>query len=213
VLTVTDSGSGMDPETAAQIFEPYFTTKEQSKGTGLGLATVYGIVRQFDGVIVVRTAPDEGTTFTISFPVIIGALPSSDQIPTAPLVHRQGAGERVLLVEDQESVRTILAKIVANLGYSVDVAGGGEAALGLIEREPDYALLVTDVLMPNMDGPELVERARKLRPELPVLYVSGYTTDELLEPGGLPPRTAFLTKPFTKATLAAEIGAIMGAPR
>jgi PAS domain S-box-containing protein len=212
VLTVTDSGSGMDPETAAQIFEPYFTTKEQSKGTGLGLATVYGIVRQFDGVIVVRTAPDEGTTFTISFPVLVGALPSGDQIPAAPLVDHQGTGERVLLVEDQQSVRKILAKLVSNLGYSVDVAGGGEAALGLIEREPDYALLITDVLMPNMDGPELVERARRLRPELPVLYVSGYTTDELLEPGGLPPRTAFLTKPFTKATLAAEIGAIIGAP-
>jgi two-component system, cell cycle sensor histidine kinase and response regulator CckA len=213
VLTVTDSGSGMDPETAAQIFEPYFTTKEQSKGTGLGLATVYGIVRQFDGVIVVRTAPDEGTTFTISFPVTIEPLPSGDQILSAPLVDRQGAGERVLLVEDQESVRNILAKIVANLGYSVDVAEGGDAALGLIEREPDYALLITDVLMPNMDGPELVERARRLHPELPVLYVSGYTTDELLEPGGLPPRTAFLTKPFTKATLAAAIGAIIDAPR
>jgi two-component system, cell cycle sensor histidine kinase and response regulator CckA len=211
VLAVTDSGAGMDPETEAQIFEPYFTTKEQSKGTGLGLASVYGIVSQFEGVIVVRTAPDQGTTFTISFPVTSEALPSYDVTTPPSPVHQLGAGERVLLVEDQENVRRILAKLVEDLGYSVDVAGGGEAALGLIERETDYALLVTDVLMPNMDGPELVERARKLRPELPVLYVSGYTTDELLEPGGLPPRTAFLTKPFTRATLAAEIGAVMGA--
>ncbi len=209
VLVVTDSGSGMDPETEAQIFEPYFTTKEQSKGTGLGLATVYGIVAQFDGVIVVRTAPGEGTTFTISFPVTTGTLPSDTESASPPSKHRLGAGERVLLVEDQESVRRILEKLVTDLGYSVDVAESGAAALGLIERESNYALLMTDVLMPNMDGPELVERARQLCPELPVLYVSGYTTDELLEPGGLPPRTAFLTKPFTRATLAAEIGAVM----
>ena len=94
-------------------------------------------------------------------------------------------------------------------GTAVDVVDGGEAALRLIQQEQPYSLLVTDVLMPRMDGPELVERARQLQPELPVLYVSGYTTDELLEPGGLPPRTAFLTKPFTRATLAAEIGSVM----
>jgi PAS domain S-box-containing protein len=211
VLAVSDSGAGMDAETEAQIFEPYFTTKEPSKGTGLGLASVYGIVSQFEGVIAVRTAPGQGSTFTISFPATGEVLPSDDVYPPQPPMHQPGAGERVLLVEDQESVRKILAKLVEDLGYSVDVAGGGEAALGLIEREDSYALLVTDVLMPNMDGPELVERARRLRPELPVLYVSGYTTDELLEPGGLPPRTAFLTKPFTQARLAAEIGAVMRA--
>ena len=199
----------MDPETEARIFEPYFTTKEQGKGTGLGLATVYGIVSQFGGVIDVATAPDAGTTFTISFPATDATPPSEDEAAAQAVEQRAGAGERVLLVEDQESVRRILAKLVNDLGYAVDVVDGGEAALRLIQQEQPYSLLVTDVLMPRMDGPELVERARQLQPELPVLYVSGYTTDELLEPGGLPPRTAFLTKPFTRATLAAEIGSVM----
>ena len=209
VLVVSDDGTGMDDETRTQIFEPYFTTKEAGKGTGLGLATVYGIVTQLEGAIDVVTSPGQGTTFVITFPASDAPLSVGGAAPTQPEL-REGEGERVLLVEDQESVRRMLSRLVRGLGYSVDVAASGAEALEFLDRETPYALLITDVLMPTMGGPELVARARVDRPELPVLYVSGYTTDELLEPGGLPPRVSFLAKPFTRAALAAEINSVVG---
>ena len=209
VLVVSDEGTGMDDDTRAQIFEPYFTTKEPGKGTGLGLATVYGIVMQLEGAIDVLTSSDGGTTFVITFPASNEPLSSDDGTPTQPEL-REGEGERVLLVEDQESVRRMLSRLVRGLGYAVDVAASGDEALRYLDRATPYALLITDVLMPTMGGPELVARARIARPDLPVLYVSGYTTDELLAPGGLPPRASFLAKPFTRAALAAEISSVVG---
>lgn len=211
VLTVSDDGAGMDEATRAQIFEPYFTTKDPGKGTGLGLATVYGIVAQFDGTIDVVTAEGEGTTFTIMFPATDEPLREPDHRQETLVELREGDGERVLLVEDQESVRRMLARLVKGLGYAVDVAASGEEALRFLAPDTPYRLLITDVLMPNMGGPELAAIARRARPTLPVLYVSGYTTDELLGPGALPPGTAFLPKPFTRAALAAEISAIVEA--
>ncbi|MFN8223870.1 MAG: PAS domain S-box protein [Gaiellales bacterium] len=211
ILTVADNGTGMDEATRAQIFEPYFTTKEPGKGTGLGLATVYGIVTQLDGAVEVETEPGKGTTFTLAFPATTEQATAKTEEPEGPITPstNERAEEQVLLVEDQESVRRMLARLVTGLGYRVDTAADGEEALRALAGGARYRLLITDVLMPGMGGPELVARARASHPELPVLFISGFTTDELLDPAGLPPRTAFLPKPFSRAALAAEINAIV----
>ncbi len=201
-LVVTDSGVGMDETTQQQMFDPFFTTKEDGKGTGLGLSTVYGIVRQHGGTISVDSAPARGARFTVLFPSADERTPSA--LPPAR-EHRVATGhETVLLVEDQERLRTVLAEVLKELGYRVLTAKSGEEALDIVAA-PNVAIdaLVSDVVMARIGGPELATRMRALRPNLPILLMSGYADDAQLS--AMDPQPAFLQKPFRPGALAAKL--------
>src|SRR5438046_1497274 len=212
LLQVSDSGIGMDDEIQAHLFEPFFTTKPRGKGTGLGLATVYGIVRQSGGHIAVDSAPGRGATFRISLPRADAPLDPTDR-PT-PVTAPAAGSETILLVEDEHLVRLLARKVLERAGYRVLVAAGGAEALDLAER---YAgpihLLLTDVVMPGMNGRELIRRLAPLRPDLRVLYMSGYADEAVAQHGVLDPGTAFLQKPFTPGGLADKVRGVLDTPR
>jgi two-component system cell cycle sensor histidine kinase/response regulator CckA len=192
-LSVVDTGTGMDEQTAAQVFDPFFTTKEAGKGTGLGLATCYGIVRQAKGQITTRTAPGEGTAFFVEVKAEVQADVSTGH-------------EVVLLVEDEVQVRTLAAAILRQRGYQVFEAPSGPDALQFEEGHPGpIDMLVTDVVMPQMRGTELASRLRVRRPDLKVLFVSGYTDDQVFRQEIGAGSFAFLGKPFTPAALARKV--------
>jgi CheY-like chemotaxis protein len=200
MLAVSDSGVGIPREIQAHIFEPFFTTKEQGKGTGLGLATVYGIVKQSGGYIEVDSEPGRGTTFRIYLPRVDTTVPVVDRA-TRPAA-AAGGTETILLVEDEEGVRELARDILRSSGYTVLEARSGSEALLICERhQGPLDLLLTDVVMPRMSGRELAERLAPLRPDLSVLYMSGYTDDAVIRHGVLGAGTAFLQKPFTPAAL------------
>ncbi len=200
MLAVSDTGQGMDAETRSRIFEPFFTTKEAGKGTGLGLSTVYGIVRQHGGAIDVESAPGEGTTFRVFLPRVEGVSEAVEAAGGAA-VARNGS-ETVLLVEDEEGVRRVAVEILQEFGYEVLEATEATGALLIAERHPGPVhLLLTDVIMPQMGGPELAGRIGALRPGIRVLYMSGYTGEALGERGAVAPDVALLHKPFTPAAL------------
>jgi two-component system, cell cycle sensor histidine kinase and response regulator CckA len=204
MLAVSDSGLGIPREIQAHIFEPFFTTKEQGKGTGLGLATVYGIVKQSGGYIEVDSAPERGTTFRIYLPRIDAEAPGPDRAarPATPA----GGTETILLVEDEDGVRELARDILRTSGYTVLEARNGPEALLLCERhQGPLDLLLTDVVMPRMSGRELAERLAPLRPDLNVLYMSGYTDDAVIRHGVLGAGTAFLQKPFTPTVLVQRV--------
>jgi len=206
VLRVTDTGVGIDRETQRKIFEPFFTTKAIGEGTGLGLATVYGIVQQSNGRITVESEPGTGSTFRVFLPRIPpreGAKESQVARTAAPGTARRHS---ILLVEDDESVRLLTARILREFRYEVVIAKNGEAAVAmLLDGQPHIDAVVSDVVMPGVSGIELVERLRPRRPDLPVLLLSGYTGDEV---GGTEcgdPHRAFLQKPFSPDALAAAL--------
>jgi nitrogen-specific signal transduction histidine kinase/ActR/RegA family two-component response regulator len=208
ILRVTDTGAGMDKETQARIFEPFFTTKEQGKGTGLGLATVYGVVAQSGGHIQVLSEPARGTTFEVY-------LPRVDAGPPAPAAEdRQapkGAGT-LLVVEDEPQVRALASAILRASGYVVLEAASGEQALRVAAEHPgEIDLLVTDMVMPNMTGSQLADRLTSERPGTPVLYMSGYTEGAALEPSALRQGAAFLQKPFAPDALVAKVSGLLSA--
>jgi PAS domain S-box-containing protein len=210
-LSMTDSGVGMDPETRSRIFEPFFTTKEKGKGTGLGLATVYGIVKQSDGYIWVDSEPGRGSTFQIY-------LPRVDEVPTAaarpPSAFRPTRGtETVLVVEDEPDVRGLAREILESYGYRVLEAAGAEEALQ-ISRSHQGAIhiLVTDVVMPGFSGPVLASRLRASRPDTRVLYISGYTDAEIVHRGVLQRGANLLEKPFTPDALVARVREVLDGP-
>lgn len=206
VLTISDTGSGMDRETLERIFDPFFTTKAQGQGTGLGLATVYGIVKQHGGAVTVKSAPGAGTTFRIFFPQSPG--PSRKGAPTGEAQAARGA-ETVLVVEDQEQVRRLVCRILSRDGYHVLAAEGGEDALELAAtHQGPIDLLITDVMMSGMNGRELGERMAEARPGLRVLYMSGYTAD-LIGDQGLSPAAPLIQKPFTTAALTAKVREVL----
>ena len=190
---MTDTGHGMDARVRSHIFEPFFTTKEVGKGTGLGLATVYGIVEQSGGRIEVQSEPDRGSTFTVYLPRDSKPTPASKPHPGAPR-SRPGA-ETVLLVEDEETVRTLTRMVLEKQGYTVVAAGSGAEALRLAEQHSGpIHLLISDVVMPGMSGPQVAEGLALLRPGAAVLYISGYTDEAVTRHGMLARRHAVLAE-------------------
>jgi PAS domain S-box-containing protein len=204
MLAVSDTGTGMDEKTQTRIFEPFFTTKELGKGTGLGLSTIYGIVKQSGGNIWVYSEVGRGTTFKIYLPRVnenAQEYRRSSETEEAP-----NGTETILLVEDEEMVRRLARQILATQGYQVLEATNGEAALEMCERhQGPIDLLLTDVIMPEISGPELAERLHKLRPELPVLFMSGYTDDAIVHHGVLEEGANFIQKPFAPDVLAKKV--------
>ena len=211
LLSVSDSGSGMEPETQARLFEPFFTTKSQGRGTGLGLATVYGIVKQSGGHIYVYSEPGRGTTFKIYLPSV--GEPSV-VAPKLAVPELTGGAETILVVEDNESARVLASTVLERLGYSVLAATGGEEALGLLEVNAGRVnLLVSDVIMPGMTGPELARRMSVTHPEMKVLFTSGYSDDAIVRHGVLSPGAMFMQKPYTPAVLARKVRDALGEPK
>ena len=213
MLAVTDTGVGMPPDVQSKIFEPFFTTKERGKGTGLGLSTVFGIVRQSGGTIWVYSEPGRGTTFKLYFP-------RCDETPTqesagVSLPPTLRGSETLLLVEDDEQLRLMGKTILTRNGYRVLAAASGGEALAVCASVPDEIhLLVTDVVMPHMNGRELAEQALRLRPGLRILYVSGYTDNTVLHHGGFDLGIAFLQKPITPDSLLRKVREVLdGRPR
>jgi signal transduction histidine kinase/DNA-binding NarL/FixJ family response regulator len=211
LLEVTDTGMGMSPEVQARIFEPFFTTKELGRGTGLGLATTWGIVRQHEGWIEVQSQPGHGTTFAIYLPRVEAAEAAGAGLPAAEA--RLTGSETILLAEDEEDVRTVLVEMLETLGYRVIAARGPAEALEHAERltEPIH-LLLTDVVMPGMRGPELARVLTALRPELRVLYISGHADDAVFSAGAVPEGITLLPKPFTPETLGRSVREVLDRP-
>jgi two-component system, cell cycle sensor histidine kinase and response regulator CckA len=209
LLSVSDNGLGMDPETRARIFEPFFTTKDRNKGTGLGLAIVYGIVRQNGGAIEVDTAPGVGSRFNIYLPASDSAVGEYTGAPSEPRSN-VGADKRVLVVEDEESVRNFTARVLAAEGFTVIEAIDGLEALHCWETHGTIDLVVTDVVMPRLGGRTLVERLRTRMPGLPVVFMSGYAENPIGLPSSAP--TIFLEKPFGADALATAVAMVLRAP-
>jgi hypothetical protein len=209
LLTVSDTGIGMDNKTEARIFEPFFTTKESGKGTGLGLATVYGIVKQSGGYIWVYSEIGIGTTFRVYIPRTEETLAEIQlKLPVAP---HCGTGT-ILLVEDEDSLRELGRRLIESMGYTVIEAANGADAISLAGQcTGTIRLLVTDVVMPGMDGRELAELLMASRPQMKVLFVSGYPNDAILHYATLKPGVVFLEKPFTRDELGAKIEEVIGA--
>jgi signal transduction histidine kinase/CheY-like chemotaxis protein len=206
-LSVRDTGVGMDAQTLANCFEPFFTTKDQGEGTGLGLATVYGIVKQHDGHVRVESVPGQGTTFTVYFPRV-EAVPGDEDDAEPAEVAAHGR-ERILLVEDEWAVRSVTRDMLERAGFTVLTARDGAEALHLADSVgDDIDLLLTDVVMPGLNGPDLARRLRALRPTVRVLYMSGYTRDALAHQANLD-AVALLDKPFTPDSLVRTVRAVL----
>jgi two-component system cell cycle sensor histidine kinase/response regulator CckA len=210
-LTVADTGNGIADEIRPFLFEPFFTTKEQGKGTGLGLASVYGVVKQSGGTVEVESAPGEGAAFTVYLPEAADAapvLPAPDDVPP------EGDGRTVLLVEDHELFRGLVKEVLSRAGYVVLEAESGAEALRLLEetgRRVDVVL--TDVVMPGMSGVELARRVRERLPEMPIVYTSGHAAESDLTARD-PETTPFVGKPFAPGALVSAVrGAMSGGDR
>jgi CheY-like chemotaxis protein len=209
-IDVSDTGYGMDEDTVAHIFEPFFTTKERGKGTGLGLATVYGMVQQTGGDVQVTSQPGRGSTFHVYLPVVMESLSSASEQPSA------GAGigtETVLVVEDETAVRDFTAKVLRQLGYQVLTASGGEQAIRVSDsHSAEISALITDVIMPGMSGRQVAEELKRRRTGIKVLFLSGYTEDVIAEHGVLEPGVDFLAKPFHLEDLGRKLREVLDRP-
>jgi len=213
MLAVSDTGSGIDDETIKHIFEPFFTTKETGKGTGLGLSMVYGIIKQSGGNIWVYSEVGKGTTFKIYIPRVDEQAEGYKKAPV-PAARIPRGSATILLAEDAEEVRRLAREILEDSGFEVLVAPKGSDALAICERiKTPIHLLLTDVVMPEMSGPELAQQLQRLHPETRVLYMSGYTQDAIVNHGVLAEGTYFLQKPFGPDGLLAKIQEVLRAPR
>jgi two-component system cell cycle sensor histidine kinase/response regulator CckA len=210
MLAVSDTGCGMDAETQSHIFEPFFTTKGLGQGTGLGLATVYGIVKQSGGAIGVYSEVGRGSTFKIYIPRVAGGVERRD--PTRPVELARGS-ERILLVEDETTVRDLAASLLKASGYTMLEASDPSEALALLARgDEPIDLMLTDIVMPGMSGPDLASRLGGPRPEMKVLYISGYAGSHVTHDAALPPGSAFLPKPFTPEALTRKVREVLDQP-
>lgn len=209
-LRVHDTGLGMTPNVLAHLFEPFFTTKNEGQGTGLGLSVVHGIVRQCGGVIRVSSTEGVGSVFSVFLPAATGEE-EEHVLQTQPKDERTQSAATILLAEDEESVRTVAKLILERQGYAVIAAPDGDEALALFDEHGDnVAMLVTDIMMPRMGGRELAEAVLERRPELPVLFISGYPDDAAIGDGFSDAPVFFLSKPFTPRELTAQIREAMG---
>jgi CheY-like chemotaxis protein len=211
MLCVTDTGCGMDPGIMDRIFDPFFTTKALGQGTGLGLSTVHGIVKQSGGHIWVYSEPGKGTSFKIH-------LPRAESGAAATPAHKgstasSGGSETILVAEDESIVRGLMQRVLTDAGYTVIVAENAQDALLACERHASaVSLLVTDVVMPDMSGPELAERLKNLRPGLKVLFISGYTENSIVHHGVLDDGIHFLPKPFSVTGLLDKVRDVLNNP-
>jgi CheY-like chemotaxis protein len=209
LLTVTDTGTGMDPDTLSHIFEPFFTTKEKEKGTGLGLSTVYGIVNQSDGHILVHSETGQGTTFRIFLPQVDEMAPALPH-PDHPRSTAHGTGT-ILLVEDEAGVRKLVAEILRTSGYTVLIAHHARDARSMAERHSGpIDLLITDVIMPDMNGREVADQLLAMRPDLKVLFMTGFTGDAILRYGGPDSFKPVIRKPFSPEALTRKVRELVG---
>ena len=213
LLSITDTGVGMDDSTKSHLFEPYFTTKEQGRSgsTGLGLSTVYGIIKQSGGHVWVDSAPGQGTTFRIYMP----HATSPDSLPTVGPRPQSAPADRetILLVDDEEALRLAARRMLQRAGFTVIQASDGADALRVLaEHAGPVHALVTDVVMPGVGGPELVRRLREVRPDLPTLFISGYTEEGVRTQGALHPDAAFLAKPFSQDDLVRKVREVLAKP-
>jgi CheY-like chemotaxis protein len=208
-LTVSDTGIGMDEETKQRIFDPFFTTKAEGEGTGLGLSTVYGIVRQADGSVVVRSEPGKGTSFIVHLPRIADSQSIGTADPGSEKSHK--GTETILVVEDQEELRKLAAFALNICGYQILEAGNGYAAMLAAQAHAGpIHLMLTDIVMPGIKGKELFDRLKAVRPEMKVLYMSGYLGDEISRRGLLEPGDMYIAKPFTPDSLAEKVRQVLG---
>jgi CheY-like chemotaxis protein len=209
-MAVTDTGQGMDAETLTHLFEPFFTTKERGKGTGLGLSSVYGSVRQNGGGILVCSEPGQGATFCIYLPQLREAAPAGNPEPAIRSIRR--GSETILLVEDEAPLRKMLRESLAGAGYRVLEATDGTDALRRWEREAaSIDLLLTDVVMPLLNGHELAKRLTSIAPHIQVIYISGYADDVLAYHGTLAPDTILIQKPFSPSALTLKVREVLDA--
>jgi two-component system, cell cycle sensor histidine kinase and response regulator CckA len=210
-LSIADTGTGMDAETMLHIFEPFFTTKEKGKGTGLGLATVYGVVKQSEGYIWVDSDLGKGTTFKVYLPLAVrGVVAATTE--QAPVIAPRGS-ETVLVVEDEDSLRTLVSDLLEQNGYTILTASCGTKALEVAEEyDGPIHLLLTDVVMPGMGGPALAKNLARVRPETRILFMSGYIEFHSGGSSNLPRDIKLLQKPFSNDTLIREVGAALGVP-
>jgi two-component system cell cycle sensor histidine kinase/response regulator CckA len=208
LIAFTDTGVGMDPATQARIFEPFFTTKARGKGTGLGLSTVYGIVKQSGGSVSVYSEPNRGSTFKVYLPRVVEPVPTTAEEAGQP-VGTSGTGT-VLIVEDEAAVRLLAMRSLLRRGYAALVARDGEEALRVSEQHSGpIHLLLTDVVLPGTSGPKLAATLTAIRPELRVLYMSGFTESAVMHHGVLDPGTAFIQKPFSPQVLSLKVQEVL----
>jgi two-component system cell cycle sensor histidine kinase/response regulator CckA len=205
-LSIADTGTGIPTAILGKVFEPFFTTKEIGKGTGLGLSTVYGIVKQSGGFIFADSKVGEGTRFTIYLPVhhVEEEKATRRQAKPAEAEKEMWGTGTILLVEDESMVRAVAERALTRNGYKVLTATNGEEALEIVDRGDEIALLISDVVMPLMDGPTMVREARKTRPDLPILFMSGYAEEQLRKSIDIA-NVAFLPKPFSVQELAEAV--------
>jgi len=210
MLGVRDTGCGMDQETQSHIFEPFFTTKESGKGTGLGLATAYGVIKQSGGDILVDSSPGQGSFFKLYLPQVAetSEAPSKIASPPTPAL----GSHTILLVEDEQSLRKLAHKILKDVGYAVLEAEGGSKALEIAEQyKSRIDLLLTDVIMPGINGRMLAEKLSAARPDMKILYMSGYAEGEIARHGFLQPSVQVLRKPFTCEELTQRVQQVITA--
>jgi CheY-like chemotaxis protein len=210
-LCVTDTGTGMTPDVIEKAFEPFFTTKPTGQGTGLGLSMIYGFAQQSGGQVRIRSAAGRGTTICIYLPRHLGEAESEQDAAAPADTPMRGAGETVLVVDDEASIRFLVVDALEDQGYGVIEAEDGASGLAILDSDTRIDLLITDVGLPGgMNGRQLADAARVKRPDLKVLFITGYAENAVLNSGHLQPGMQILTKPFAMETLVARVRAVIG---